>query len=178
MLDGFDWSREIIVEVGSGTGEWGLKEAGKNQQNFFIGIERTGARSQKLFHDAGKLKLTNYLAIRADAVALVGHRFPKQSVSQFVFFYPNPTPKKRQANQRYFVSSSFQVFHDALKPGGTILLVSNVKAYVEEARYFLEKFWDHTTAYFGNARFAQPRTAFERKYTLQGHKLFELEVKK
>lgn len=176
VLDDFDWSREIVVEVGSGTGEWGLQEAQKNPKKIFIAVERTQARSRKLMRAATELRLPNHLAIRADAVVLVAQKFPKHSVDRFVFFYPNPTPKKRQANQRFFVSSAFAVFHDALKASGSILLASNIRAYVEEARYFLENFWSYKTGYFGPARFTEPRTAFERKYAQGRKSLWELEV--
>lgn len=178
VLDDFNWDQEIVVEVGCGTGEWGLSQAQKHPQKFYMAIERTFNRSQQLENLSGRYELANHLALRADAILLFGYRFPPQSVNELVFFYPNPCPKKRQANLRYFVSSSFQVFHDALKPGGKVLLASNISAYVWEARVYLEKYWGYRVIYDGAARFDTPRTQFERKYHLAGEELVELEVGK
>lgn len=178
VLDDFNWNREIVVEVGCGTGEWGLSQAQKHPQRFYLAVERTFNRSQQLASLSERFRLANHLALRADAVLLFGHKFPRQSVSELVFFYPNPCPKKRQANLRYFVSSAFQVFHDVLKPSGKILLTSNISAYVREARFYLEKYWGYHVIYDGAARFDAPRTQFERKYHLAGEELVELEVGK
>lgn len=195
IFDSFDWNQNIIVEVGCGNGEWVLNEAQKTPKNFYIGIERTQNRSDTFLRASHLLKISNLLALRADAVALVGAKFPAESVSAFYFIYPNPYPKKKQASQRFCAAASFEVFHRALQKNGSIYIASNVYEYIEEARVFLEKFWGYQIKFLrpiislidsspspsipppsrgrdgGNWI---PRTAFERKYFLRGEKLYEL----
>lgn len=174
-FDEFDWSQNLIVEVGCGKGTWGLTEAKKNPQNFYIGIEKTKARSKPLLRESQNQNLPNHVAIRADAILLIAHKFPPASVGEFVFLYPNPWPKRRQANKRFFVGPAFAVFHQALKPNGKILVSSNIKNYVFEAKEFLEKMWDYQTISCEKIFELQtPRTPFEKKYQAAGEELFEL----
>ena len=147
VFDLFDWNQNIIVEVGCGNGEWLLSQARQNKNFFYIGIERTLNKSLALLNSSSLSGLPNLISLRADAVALIPEKFPPESVSEFYFFYPNPYPKKKQASQRFFVSSSFEVFHKALKTGGKIYLAGNIKDYVEEASIFLEKFWGYQTGF-------------------------------
>ena len=198
IFDSFDWKQNIIVEVGCGNGEWVLNEAQKNPKNFYIGIERTQNRSDTFLRASHLLKISNLLALRADAVALVGAKFPAESVSAFYFFYPNPYPKKKQASQRFCAAASFEVFHRALQKNGSIYIASNILEYVEEAGIFLEKFWGYQIKFLrpiislidsspspsipppsrGRDRDRGnwiPRTAFEIKYFLRGENLYEME---
>lgn len=193
IFDSFDWNRKIIVEVGCGNGEWVLNEAQKNPHNFYIGIERTQNRSDTFLRSSHLLQVPNLLALRADGVALIGAKFPPESVSAFYFFYPNPYPKKKQASQRFCVAASFEVFHKALQKNGSLYIASNVYEYIEEAAIFLEKFWGYKIKFLqqifssslslslegrgvqGEGDLRTPRTAFERKYFLRGEKLYELE---
>lgn len=179
LLESCDWNRKVIVEVGCGTGKWICEAAQSHPENFYIGIERTLNRSSQFVFQSQNLKLENLIAIRADAIEIISHKFYKESVDEFYFFYPNPYPKKSQGNKRYFVAPSFQVFLNALKPAGKIYLASNIYEYVQEAEFFLKEYWRCQIQYKGLIeKNIQPRTLFEKKYVERGEKLFELEARK
>ncbi|MCP5463567.1 MAG: hypothetical protein H7A33_00920 [Deltaproteobacteria bacterium] len=96
-----------------------------------------------------------------------------------VFLYPNPTPKRRQANQRFFVGAQFQLLNSRLKTKGQITLATNIKDYKDEALDHLQKLWGyHVLSDRSLPSDFKARTAFEKKYQEQGQKLYELIVKK
>jgi tRNA G46 methylase TrmB len=174
-----DFSRPLCVEVGCGDGGWLIAEACQRPGEFFVGIERTEDRSRRLLHNAAAAGLGNLVVLRADAVAFLAAHLPAATIDRLVIFYPNPSPKKIQANRRFFCGPAFHVFHDKLKPGGTITLASNVPAYVKEARENLIRFWRYTiTAYGAVPPEIPPRTLFEKKYRERGDPLIELTAHK
>lgn len=179
LFDIIDWRKKIIIEVGCGRGKWILEQAARDPDSIYIGIERTRNRSSYFIDRAKAKNLKNLLSIRADALPLIEQKVPKESVSALYFFYPNPMPKRMQANQRFFVGSAFHVLNECLKKNGKIYLVSNIRDYVMEARDFLQRFWGYKIeSYKKMATDQNPRTNFEAKYLAQGHEIFELSAQK
>lgn len=179
VLDAVDWQRPVVVEVGCGTGDWILSEAQRVPETQFVAIERTQNRSDKLLHQAGLQHLSNLIALRADAVWVLDQCFPPESVDEFYFFYPNPWPKKRQANRRFFAGPTAEVFDRCLKPGGQLYLATNIEDYAKETAENLRSIWGYSVAQHGLiTSLATPRTAFERKYIARGEPLFEVMARK
>lgn len=179
LLDSIDWERLSVIEVGAGKGAWITTQAQKNPHINYIGIERSHNRSKILLRKANELNLPNLTVLRADATALINQKVPQETVAELVFFYPNPIPKKRQANRRFFVGSAFRVYHDCLKPGGRIYVATNIPDYLKEARDSLVTKWGYKILRFGALpRDLPPRTEFEAKYQIAGNELFELVIEK
>jgi tRNA (guanine-N7-)-methyltransferase len=179
VLNTFPQVKKLIVEVGCGKGAWVVAQAKENPETFYIGIERTINKSKTLLNTSGEAALKNLIAIQADAIALISQKFPKECVDELFFFYPNPTPKKRQANQRFFVSSAFEVFDQCLKQNGTITLVTNIEPYYQEASAFLEKIWGYQIVDKKKLPSdLKPRTAFEKRYLESSDNLYELTASK
>lgn len=178
-LDKIDWTQEIILEVGSGCGDWILAEALHNPKKIYIAIEKTQEKFEKFFNKYRKGNYANLFPYRADAVLLSAQKIPFDSLNQIFFLYPNPWPKKRQGNKRFFVSPAFQIFDQRLKRNGEIYLASNIFEYVEEAKEALEKNWKYRVEVFQKIPESQePRTLFEKKYKERGENLFELRARK
>lgn len=169
----------INVELGAGRGDWSLSQAKQDPQSLYVAIERTHNKSQimlKQYQDAG---LSNLVGVQADGILLLASRFPKNSVDHIDILYPNPTPKKKQANQRFVVGSAFHVIDQVLKPGGKVIIASNINEYIQEAYDFLVQVW----VYQAESIDALPkdfvaRTAFERKYQERGQMLYQVVAKK
>lgn len=179
VINSIDWSKPIIVDVGCGKGAWVVSEAKKNPNQAYIGIERTLNKSKILLQSVSEAKCPNLIGVRADAVALIHQKFPKKSISELHFFYPNPTPKRSQANKRFFVSAHFLVFHEALKMEGLISLVTNIYEYADEARAFLRSVWGYQVkSLLVVDKAIEPRTDFEKKYLEMGQAVYELLVQK
>lgn len=177
-LDAVPWGNAVIVEVGCGTGDWVCAQAAQNPDIHYIGIERTEVRSGKLLHHATTADLSNLTAIRADAVLLLDRKCPAASVDAFYFFYPNPYPKSRQANKRFFAGSALHVFDRCLKPGGKIYIASNMPQYITEATQQLMGSHYSILRHGAMEPPLAPRTAFEKKYSERGEAIFEVLAQK
>lgn len=179
VADTIDWHKNIIVEVGCGTGDWILQQAARDPDSLYIGIERTQNKSRELINKVRATPLTNLRALRANAIPFLHQKFPQESIDVLYFFYPNPMPKRAQANQRFFVSPAFTVFDARLKKNGRIYLVSNIEDYVLEARDFLKDIWGYSIEFCSQiTEPLNPRTGFERKYLERGENIFALWARK
>ncbi|PIR21206.1 MAG: hypothetical protein COV45_00230 [Deltaproteobacteria bacterium CG11_big_fil_rev_8_21_14_0_20_47_16] len=171
VLDHIDWQHYVVVEVGCGAGDWICKEAEAHPNQHYIGIESTQARSQQFFKNAHRVELSNLTPIRADAILLLDAKCPPESVDEFYFFFPNPWPKSRQANKRFFSGSAIHVFDRCLKSGGSMLIASNSESYTQEAADNLAHLGYKISI---NSTPSQPRTGFEQKYLARGEKIFQI----
>lgn len=180
ILNQYSWcQRHTVLEIGCGKGDWIIKQALQNPHVEYIAIEKTKTRSDPLLHSAQKHQLKNLLPIRADAIHLLDHKFPKECIDEMLFHYPNPWPKKKQANKRFFPSANFSVFHKTLKKNGLLYLVSNIEEFVIEAKFYLENFWSYNTLFYQKVDpNREPRTAFEKKYLERGEFPWELQAQK
>lgn len=170
--------KKVILDAGCGVGEWSIQEAKKNPHDIYIGIEKTKERSSQLIQSKIDENLDNYFAIRADVILFLQTMVPENSIDEIYFFHPNPWPKLRQANKRYFVSSSFSVFKKVLKKDGQIYLASNTSEYVEEAYFFLKNYWGFKLQEISQYKnILEPRTPFERKYIDRKQNIYQLQAK-
>lgn len=177
ILSRVPWGKQIVVEVGCGTGEWICREALQNPGIHYIGIEQTEIRSSKLHQSAENSNLPNLTTVRADGVLLLDHMCPSESVDAFYFLYPNPYLKSRQANKRLLTGPSMWVFDRCLKPGGKIYLATNIERLAQETAASLRHAWGYSVTRHGLiTTLASPRTAFERKYLARSERLFEVEA--
>lgn len=183
LREAFDFKKtkqyqKLICEVGCGRGDWVIDQAKKNPNNYYLAIERTISRSLQLLTSANKAQNPNLYAIQANAIYFLADFLPNNSIDELFFFYPNPWPKKKQANKRFFTSSGFYVFDAKLKKGGKITITSNILGYIEEAHDFLEKIWGYQSKFWLVNPTKAGRTAFEVKYAQQKYSLWQLEAKR
>lgn len=179
LLADVDWQKKIVVEVGCGTGVWSLQRAQQQPNDFHIAIERTHTKFQKLASQALHHNLPNLLPVQADAIYLLAKCFPNESVDLMTFFYPNPYPKKSQANKRFFTCPSLWVILEKLKIGGELVVVSNIAEFVAESKAFLDEFSGLQVQDVQEIScLEKSRTAFEKKYGERGEKAYELWAKR
>lgn len=173
------FTHNLHVEIGSGKGHWILNAAKQHPDQNYIAIERTQLKSSSLLNQANTLQLKNLCAVRADAILFLHTVIKDNSVSDFYIWFPNPTPKLRQSNKRFFTSSQFHVLHAKLQNGGKIHLASNILDYVDEAKNFLDQIWHYQTSEILIDQFKDnPRTAFEKKYQSRGENIYDLNALK
>ncbi len=182
----FDWSQAgslpITLEIGCGDGEHALQFVHQNPQIFMIALERTNAKFQSFSKKLKNLASppANLMATQADAIHWCAHNLEKgPMLSQIFLLYPNPYPKKKQANLR-FVNMPFMGFLlEHLKPGGLITIATNINDYYLEARRNFLKTWGleiYQETLISPS--SMPRTAFERKYLARGETCYNLVLKK
>lgn len=169
---------QLDLEIGAGVGLHAIRYSQNHPERHLIAIERTKAKFDKMFRRVqNHPHIQNLTVVHGDAVAWVTHYLPDQSVERIFILYPNPEPKnpaKRWARMPFM-----ERLLKSLKPGGEILLATNINDYAEEARAYFVGQWNLNLTGFRELPADFPaRTHFERKYLARGETCFELIVRK
>jgi len=119
-----DWfklmhKRELVVEIGSGHGEFAKFLSGKLAGSAVISFEK-----KSRFYRMSKLKVkdsNNLLYLKADAYTAIPKLFKAKSIDSVYIMFPDPWNKKRHFKRRPNVAKLFRY----LKPNGKLFLVSD-----------------------------------------------------
>lgn len=165
----------LDLEIGCGVGWHPIQYAKENPGRHLVAIEQTREKFQSFARRAQKHALANLTPVHADAVRWVTHALTPQSLERIFILYPNPEP--RASNRRWVRMPFFAKLLEALKPGGTLTLATNIEAYAQEAAEYALHFWQLET--LGPQPYAGPaRTHFEKKYLERGETCFNVTFRK
>tara|TARA_B100001057_G_scaffold202882_1_gene203608 strand:- start:25 stop:693 length:669 start_codon:yes stop_codon:yes gene_type:complete len=126
-----DYSKKnkIFLEIGFGSGEIIFKEAKKNPNNIYIGIEYYRRGVAQLLKKIQDHNLKNIKIFHGDA-----HRFLKNFSGIFFdevwLFFPDPWPKKRHEKRRFIQKESINKLYEVIKPKGNLYISSDHKSYI------------------------------------------------
>lgn len=176
-IDGALANDHVDIEIGAGQGLHAVRYAQANPNRHLIAIERTATRFQQLARrHAAHPRLTNLFPIHADALSIFVHKIPTQSIERIFLLYPNPYPKEKQANLRWHNMPFMMLLKSKLKPGGSLVLATNIEDYAGEAEEKMIADWRfqlRTKQILGRADV--PRTHFEKKYLERGESCWNFE---
>lgn len=170
----------LDVEIGCGVGLHPVNYALQNPKRTLVAIDRSEVRMGKMLdriQEAGNVP--NLIPIRENAIWFVTHEIPEDSVENYFFLYPNPYPKKKQANMRWYRMPFMGHILTTLKKRGRIHLATNMKYYADEAIEYLTQTWgmklikNETFSSLEEIPF-EPRTHFEKKYLARKETCFNL----
>lgn len=164
---------QLVVEVGSGSGDAVLAAAGAQPDRDFLAFEvwRPGvAQALARLPDPppGNLRF-----VEADAAQALGLLVDAGSAAEVWTFFPDPWPKSRHHKRRLVNASFAGTVATTLAPGGLWRLATDWAAYAEHIRDVL----------VGDARFElvstdraplRPVTRFERKGVIAGRSIEDL----
>lgn len=178
-------STRLVVEIGCGTGTHPLDLARNLVDTTVVAIEHTHERFNKFARRLEREgRPANLLPVHANAISWITHSLRPSSVDDFYLLYPNPYPKRRDLNKRWYAMPFFSRLLETLRPGGHVNLATNLPWYAAEARHFLTHAWgmrisvDREIRASDLAQGFRPRTAFETKYLARGESCFELRAMK
>ena len=179
-------SKDIWLEIGSGSGHFFGELARLNPEKLLIGIERDRFRGNRLVRKSQRETLNgieNFVGIRGNAIAAVVRDLPDQSVERVYILYPCPWPKNRHRLNRWYMHPIMDHVVRILKPGGVLIWASDQEFYVQEARFVCEQRYNFATLNHGRiqanphnyfAHFPNGRTKFEQTFLSRGFPCFEL----
>ena len=129
--------RPLEVDIGSGKGRFLAARAARFPDVNFLGIERqlirinsSGRRCERAGRDNVRLfRMEGYYAIR--------YMMPAAYVSTFYFFFPDPWPKARHADNRLFNPPFMDALHRTLVPGGRLHVATDHLPYFDEIHALL-----------------------------------------
>jgi len=95
LIQLFGNNKPLYLEIGFGNGEALAETAAKHPENNYIGIEVHRPGVGHLLLRLEELGLSNAKVMRHDAMEVLRHHLPNQSLDGVMLFFPDPWHKKR-----------------------------------------------------------------------------------
>ncbi|MBC7385225.1 MAG: SAM-dependent methyltransferase [Cryobacterium sp.] len=175
----------LDLEVGCGVGWHPIRYARDHADRKLIAIEKTTEKFEKF---SGRLSrhcekgenFRSLLPVHADAVSWVTRHVGDQTLSRVFILYPNPS-KKNPAG-RWLRMPFFGELLKKLKPGGEVILRTNIESYVSEAARYARNVWKLELTCLRSFKSTDVSAGeewshFERKYLERGETCYELVAK-
>jgi tRNA (guanine-N7-)-methyltransferase len=163
----FAQPQPLEVELGAGDGSFLIQWAEMNHGRNFLGVERLAGRLRKIERKSRRAGLVNVRALRLEAAYLTEYLLPRESVSAFHIYFPDPWPKRKHRAHRLVNERFAEVLRAALINQGAVFLRT------DDADYFAQM----TSVFGANSNFepvptperlAAVLTDFEREFTARG----------
>lgn len=167
-----------VLEIGFGNGDTLFELAQRHPEWNFIGLEVHRPGVGHLLKQVGEAGLTNVRVGDDDAVEVLRHRIPAQSLHRVLLYFPDPWPKKRHHKRRIVQADFTQLVASRLAPGGEFHLATDWEPYAEWMHDVLqaESALENTAADGGFVPRPdeRPETKFERRGHRLGHDTWDL----
>jgi len=118
-----------VVEIGFGNGENLAALATAHPERDYLGIEVHRAGVGRLMLAAENAKLTNVRISCHDAVEVLEHQLPEQSLDEVLILFPDPWHKKRHHKRRLVQPPFISLVASRLKHGGVLRLATDWEPY-------------------------------------------------
>ena len=171
-----------VLEIGFGMGQSLVAMAAAAPDSNFIGIEVHRPGVGKLLHSMAEQGVDNIRVYCHDAVEVLEHCIPADSLDTVQIFFPDPWHKKRHHKRRLIQPPFVDLLVGKLKRGAILHLATDWENYAEQMMEVLS-----TTEGLVNTRapgqFAprpnhRPLTKFENRGKRLGHGVWDLIFRK
>ncbi|RMF25592.1 MAG: hypothetical protein D6760_00675 [Deltaproteobacteria bacterium] len=163
-------TERVEVEIGPGDGGFLLASAAAHPDTLFVGIEVRRAWAEKLRGRAAGL--CNVEVVHGDARWIVEFILASESIDRYHLYFPDPWWKKRHHKRRLFTEGFCRGVARTLRPGGEVLLVTDVEVVRGLAEQGLEAAGLDPLPWSRDPQ-DPAQSSYERKYRRQGRRLFE-----
>jgi tRNA (guanine-N7-)-methyltransferase len=172
----------VILEIGIGNGDALIEMAGNNPGTLHIGVEVHRPGIGRCLSIIDKNKLANVRLISHDAVEVMQHMIPGQSLDKILLFFPDPWHKKRHHKRRIVKQAFRDLAFKLLKPDGHLHFATDWQNYAE---YMAEELLSDER--FSNRGDSdgfvlrpdyRPLTKFEQRGLKLGHGVWDLVFQK
>jgi len=182
----FENYQKVYLEIGAGSGDFGLEIAAREPDSLFVGVDRDRHRGKALVRRSDKSGLNNFAGLRGNIIPALTCGMPSNSLDKIFILYPCPFSKVAQRKNRWYFHPMMAHVVRCLKPGGVLVWASDQKPYIDEAQHVCSQFYDLETLVhgllapnpFNGFRLTRGRTKFENQFLREGQPCYELVVKK
>jgi tRNA (guanine-N7-)-methyltransferase len=120
-----------VAEIGFGNGENLTALAAAHSDRDFLGIEVHRPGIGRALLAAEEQQLPNVRVICHDAVEVLEHQIPLQSLEEVLILFPDPWPKKRHHKRRLIQSPFVEGVAQRLQLSGLLRLATDWQPYAE-----------------------------------------------
>ena len=137
----------LLVEIGSGNGDFLIAQARAHPERPHLGVEVYPPGLGHSLLEIARHGLENVRLLAEDAALVVEALLPPACVERLVVLFPDPWPKKRHHKRRLFRRPGFpEALARVLVPGGRLFVLTDAADYAAEARTLLPApVWEPTT---------------------------------
>ncbi len=170
FVDDFKTNKEILIEVGFGSGRHLLHQALKYPDKLIIGLEIHTPSIEQVLKQINLECITNILVVNYDA-RLFLEFLESNSVSQIFVHFPVPWDKKphRRVMSIEFIQESLR----ALKTNGTLELRTDSPKYFEYSQELLNNFKEFPSQIIKNQDLAVV-SKYETRWKKQGKDIWDI----
>jgi tRNA (guanine-N7-)-methyltransferase len=130
----------VEVELGCGKGGWLIGASAAKPDTNFLGVDYAGKYLRKAGERLSARDARNVALLYSPHEAFLCD-LPPESVDAFHIYFPDPWHKDRHAKRRWFLlPEALQWLHAALKPGGLLMVRTDVPSYFDNMLSLLERF--------------------------------------
>ena len=165
-----------VLEIGFGMGDATATIAQALPGTDFIGVEVHTPGVGALLKRIGELALTNLRLIQHDAVEVLAHMIPPDSLAGVHVFFPDPWHKKKHNKRRLIQPGLVAQLVSHLAPGGYLHCATDWQPYAEQMLAVLsaEPLLRNTTSGYAPRPDYRPLTKFENRGLRLGHGVWDL----
>ncbi|MCH8531263.1 MAG: tRNA (guanosine(46)-N7)-methyltransferase TrmB [Saccharospirillum sp.] len=169
----------VVFEIGFGNGDSLFSMAQNAPDKDFIGVEVHTPGVGRLLHSAQEAGLTNLRVYREDAVEVLKHCIPDNSLSTVQLFFPDPWHKKKHHKRRIVQLEFADLLRRKLVVGGTFHMATDWQNYAEHMMAVMESapgFENQSgpKAYHDGRPSHRPETKYEKRGQRLGHGVWDL----
>ncbi len=167
----FQNKNNTFLEIGFGMGQATVEIAEKTPDKNYIGIEVHTPGVGKLLSEIELRELKNIRVIEYDAVEVIHHMIPDNSLQGVHIFFPDPWPKKKHHKRRLIKDSFIRLLIPKIKDEGYLYIATDWEPYAEWIVETLGRFNELANKYDLYAEHIpwRPVTAFEKKGKNKNH---------
>lgn len=166
----------IFLEIGSGMGQATAEIAKHRPEDHFLAVEVHSPGVGSLLNLIENQELRNLRVIQHDAVEVLEHMIPAQSLSGVHIFFPDPWHKKRHHKRRLIQTTFLDTLEKSMKSNAYLHLATDWQEYAE---HMLDVCRAHPAFENAHLEFApkpdyRPLTKFEARGIARGHGVWDL----
>ena len=172
--------RPLILEIGFGMGDATAHIAALMPEKNFLGCEVHEPGVGALLKHIGERGLTNIRILQHDAVEVIDHMLPEQSLDGVHIFFPDPWHKTKHHKRRLLQAPLVAKLAARLKPGGYLHCATDWEPYAQQmlavlgAEPLLKNTADASMGGYAPRPHYRPLTKFEKRGLRLGHGVWDL----
>lgn len=176
----FENSRPVILEIGFGMGEATAHIAALSPEKNFLCCEVHEPGVGALLKRIGERGLTNIRILPHDAVEVIDHMLPLQSLDGVHIFFPDPWHKTKHNKRRLIQPALVAKLAARLKTGGYLHCATDWEPYAQQMLEVLsaEPLLKNTADGYAPKPDYRPLTKFENRGLKLGHGVWDLVFKR